>query len=126
MPEMNPSVGVFVVLYKAALMGVRVYVPLPIVAVFVFVLVLMLDVCVRMRHVPVGVLVSMLRGHSAPLLVVSIRRGPPTTCELIEPRLHASHGSPPISSAAQLNASSLQVTKRRRYLSLELLLKSGP
>jgi hypothetical protein len=82
MPEMNPSVGVFVVLYKAALMGVRVYVPLPIVAVFV----LVLDVCVRMRHVPVGVLVSMLRGHSAPLLVVSIRRGPPTTCELIGPR----------------------------------------
>jgi len=38
MPEMNPSVGVFVVLYKAALMGVRVYVPLPIVAVFVLVL----------------------------------------------------------------------------------------
>ena len=70
MPEMNPSVGVFVVLYKAALMGVRVYVPLPIVAVFV--LVLMLDVCVRMRHVPVGVLVSMLRGHSAPLLVVRV------------------------------------------------------
>ena len=75
MPEMNPSVGVFVVLYKAALMGVRVYVPLPIVAVFVLVLdvpVLMLDVCVRMRHVPVGVLVSMLRGHSAPLLVVRV------------------------------------------------------
>ena len=70
MPEMNPSVGVFVVLYKAALMGVRVYVPLPIVAVFV--LVLMLDVCMRMRHVPVGVLVSMLRGHSAPLLVVRV------------------------------------------------------
>jgi hypothetical protein len=87
MPEMNPSVGVFVVLYKAALMGVRVYVPLPIVAVFVLdVLVLMLDVCVGMRHVPVGVLVSMLRGHSAPLLVVSIRRGLPTTCELIGPR----------------------------------------
>lgn len=84
MPEMNPSVGVFVVLYKAALMGVRVHVPLPIVAVFV--LVLMLDVCMRMRHVPVGVLVSMLRGHSAPFLVVSIRRGPPTTCELIGPR----------------------------------------
>jgi hypothetical protein len=82
MPEMNPSVGVFVVLYKAALMGVRVYVPLPIVAVFV----LVLDVCMRMRHVPVGVLVSMLRGHSAPFLVVSIRRGPPTTCELIGPR----------------------------------------
>jgi hypothetical protein len=75
MPEMNPSVGVFVVLYKAALMGVRVYVPLPIVAMFVLVLdvlVLMLDVCVRMRHVPVGVLVSMLRGHSAPLLVVRV------------------------------------------------------
>jgi hypothetical protein len=75
MPEMNPSVGVFVVLYKAALMGVRVYVPLPIVAVFVLVLdvlVLMLDVCVRMRHVPVGVLVSMLRGHSAPLLAVRV------------------------------------------------------
>ena len=70
MPEMNPSVGVFVVLYKAALMGVRVYVPLPIVAVFV--LVLMLDVCMRMRHVPVGVPVSMLRGHSAPLLAVRV------------------------------------------------------
>lgn len=83
------SVRVFVILYEAGLMGVRVRVGLPVVAVFVFVLnvvMIMQEVRVCMRRIPVRVLVCMLRGHSAPFLAVSIRRGPRTTFELNGPR----------------------------------------
>jgi hypothetical protein len=72
---------VFVILYEAALMGVRVGVGLPIVSVFVRMLdmlVIMQDVGVRMRHIPMGVFVSVFRGHSTPFLVVPVRRGPPS------------------------------------------------
>lgn len=85
MLETEPSVRVFVILYEAALMGVRVRVGLPVVAVFVFVLdvlMIMQDVRVRMRHIPVRV----LRGHCTPFLAVSTRRGPRTTFELNGPR----------------------------------------
>jgi hypothetical protein len=81
-------VRVFVILYEVALMGMRVCVGLPVMAVFVLVLnmvMIMQDVRVRMRHVLVGVLVSVLRGHSCPLsgrLAVSIRRGFPTAMRI--------------------------------------------
>lgn len=87
--ETELSVRVFVILCEAGLMGVGVRVGLPVVAVFVFVLdvlMVMQDVCVGMRHIPVRVLVCVLRGHSAPFLAVSIRRGPRTAFELDGPR----------------------------------------
>jgi hypothetical protein len=74
--EAELSVRVFVILYEAALMGMRVVVGLPVVAVFVFVLdvfMIVQDVRVRMRHIPVRVLVCVFRGHSAPFLAVSIQ-----------------------------------------------------
>lgn len=61
------------ILSEARLVGVRVGVGLPIVAVLVlvfYVLMLMQDVGVRMRHVPVGVLMGVLFSHLlAPFLV---------------------------------------------------------
>ncbi len=112
------------ILYEAVLMGVWVRVGLPVVAVFVLVLnvfMIMQDVRVRMRHIPVRVLVCMLRGHSAPFLTVSIRRGPRTTFELNGPpnRCYtpsANHRQ--LFAATELNASTLQLTNRRNYLSL--------
>jgi hypothetical protein len=61
---------VFVILYEVALMGMRVCVGLPVMAVLVLVLnmvMIMQDVRVRMRHIPVGVLVNVLRGQLCPL-----------------------------------------------------------
>jgi hypothetical protein len=63
---------VFVVFFEALLVGVRMGVGLSAVLVLVLVLVLHVlvlvpDMCVRMRHISVGVLVSVLRGHCAPV-----------------------------------------------------------
>jgi hypothetical protein len=60
---------VFVILYEATLMGMRVRVGLPVVAVFVLVInvfMIMQDVRVCMRRISVRVLVSVRCGH--PLL----------------------------------------------------------
>jgi hypothetical protein len=74
-----------VILFEITLVGVRVRVGLPVVAVFVLVLdVLMIvqDVRMCMCHIPVRVLVSVLRGHPfAPFLAVATRRGSPTIFE---------------------------------------------
>ena len=60
------SVRVVVILFKVALVGVRMRVGLPVVAVFVLVLMIMQDVRVCMRQIPVRVLVSVRCGHPSP------------------------------------------------------------
>jgi hypothetical protein len=81
-------VRVFVILYEAVLMWVRVLVGLPVVAVFVFMLdmfVIMQCMRVGMRHIPVRVLMGMLSGHPAPFPRSYLWRDSPTICELIGP-----------------------------------------
>jgi hypothetical protein len=82
-------VCVFVIRFKTLLVDVRVSMGLAVMAVLVLVLdvlMIMQDMSVRMRHIAMSVLMSVLRSHvDTPSLAVSFRRDPPSTCELNGP-----------------------------------------
>jgi hypothetical protein len=107
----------FVILYEAGLMDVRMRVGLPAVAVLVLVLnvlVLVQDVRVCMCYILVAVLVSVLRGHPSSIPGRSIRRGPPPYSNrsgLVNRCYTSRPGCWQVLSAKQLNARNVQLAK---------------